>query len=83
MACVRFAPMEVGGLSFDERVAARAARFGLEKKKRPAAAPPSPTPPPKAPGERKKVGEDAISVDETNELREKLGMAPLRGGAPR
>ena len=38
-------------------------------------------PPPKAPGERKKVGEDAISVDETNELREKLGMAPLRGGA--
>ena len=32
--------MEVGGLSFDERVAARAARFGLEKKKRPAEGPP-------------------------------------------
>ena len=74
--------MEVGGLSFDERVAARAARFGLEKKKRPAASAMA-APPPKAPGERKKVGEDAISVDETNELREKLGMAPLRGGAPR
>ena len=32
--------MEVGALSFDERVAARAARFGLEKKKRPAEGPP-------------------------------------------
>ena len=32
--------MEVSGLSFDERVAARAARFGLEKKKRPAEGPP-------------------------------------------
>ena len=56
--------------------------FGGKKKKRPAASAMA-APPPKAPGERKKVGEDAISVDETNELREKLGMAPLRGGAPR
>jgi len=51
---------------------------GGSKRKRSSSDAAAKAPASSGPSERKRIGEDSVSVDETNKMREALGMKPLR-----